>query len=322
MKDVARAAGVSQTTVSFVLNGVPDHRVPQNTQERVLRAARDLGYTPSKVAQALRLGRTDLVLLILPAIPIGSIVTVLINTLTDELEGLGLHLTTRRLQSNSSVSTLVQGLSPAAVISLDPFPEPDLEWLRSSGVVTIVLEDTREGTAARPGGNERVGAMQVQHLVARGHRHLGYALPRDLLLQTYANPRLDGARHACLSLGLDQPVVVDLDLDVDSAVRAVQQLRQHEPPITAVCVYNDDYAFAILAGLRALHLVAPDDLAVIGCDNVPLAPLACPPLTTIDLNMPIMAANLARSISVALTGNAVSAPTITENITLRVRDSA
>ncbi|MGZ4612448.1 MAG: substrate-binding domain-containing protein, partial [Kineosporiaceae bacterium] len=91
-------------------------------------------------------------------------------------------------------------------------------------------------------------------------------------------------------------------LDAEAAAAAVEAWRAADPPVTGVCAYNDDIALAVLAGLRRLGLSAPTDLAVIGVDDVPIAPLAAPPLTTVRTDLGAVAEHLARTIVAALAG--------------------
>jgi DNA-binding LacI/PurR family transcriptional regulator len=128
---------------------------------------------------------------------------------------------------------------------------------------------------------ERAGRLQVEHLAANGHRRLGYAFPDDPRVQTFSGPRLEGVRQACAELSIDEPVVQTVALTAESAAAAVAAWQRAEPPVTAVCAYNDQVAMAVLAGMRRLGLTAPDDLAVIGVDDIPTAVLASPPLTTV-----------------------------------------
>jgi DNA-binding LacI/PurR family transcriptional regulator len=295
--DVARMAGVSQATVSYVINDAPDQSIPQPTRARVLEAARALHYRPSSHARALRRGRSDTVLLLLPDWPFGPALSEMVEKVTTELAGHGLSLLIRRMQRAQPLSTLWHDVSPAGVISLGAVSESDRAVLREAGIplAATVHPD-------RPGSGQsvlvpqaRMGRMQVEHLVAAGHRYLGYAaLDDERLTAAFLTPRLKGVRAACRDAGLAAPVVERLSLDGREAARAVAVWRRRG--VTAVCAYNDDVAFAVLAGLRISGLSAPDDLAVIGVDDVPLAPLAAPPLTTIRMDLAAIAHQLTAGI--------------------------
>ncbi|WP_024287332.1 substrate-binding domain-containing protein [Cellulomonas sp. KRMCY2] len=92
--------------------------------------------------------------------------------------------------------------------------------------------------------------------------------------------------------------------------------------MTGICTYNDETAFAVLAGARRLGLAVPADLAVIGVDNIPLAPLAEPPLTTVDQNTDALAAHLAREVAHDVLGTPAPRPLPADAVTIVVRESA
>lgn len=322
-KDVAKAAGVSQATVSYVINDHPGQKISAATRTRVLDAVADLGYTPSSTARALRKGSSDLVLLLLPDIPFGPVVAHLMEQLTDELEPFGLMAVTRRIRNGTSVSSLWRELRPAALVTIAPLPAQDELEIRAAGIPLIGAALAPMSTVdLTPGPQTGIGYLQVEHLAFTGHRRLGYAAPDDVRVARFFGPRLEGARAACLALGLDLPEVREVALDAESAALAVDAWMAGTDPVTAICAYNDDTAFALLAGMHRRGLSAPGDLAVIGVDNIPLAALASPPLTTVDQNLDPVAAQIAREITAALQGAPAPSQSASEVITLVVRASA
>jgi len=322
--DVAREAGVSQATVSYVLNDTPSQKIPDATRQRVHDAVAKLGYTRSAAARALRKGRSDTVLLVLPDMPIGPHLAHMIEALTEDLGKAGLSLLTRQQQPRHALAALCRELAPAAVITFGPVEAADHRAMRAAGIyVTSALPgpaSNQEGSLVVP--NELIGRLQASHLAAAGHRHIGYAAPTDARVKPIFDLRLSGVRAGCLELGLDEPIVQPVALDVDSAASAASAWRLADPPVTAVCAYNDEVAFALLAGMRALRLTAPDDLAVIGVDNVPTAPFASPPLTTVDQDIAAISVHLSRMVTHGIAGKRPPRPPRSDVITLVVRESA
>jgi len=100
--DVARAVGLSRTTVSYVLNETPGQKIPENTRRRVLDAAASLGYAPSAAARTLRSGRSDVVLCLLPDWPIGVVLGRLLESMSLELGRRGLTLSPIRARVSSA----------------------------------------------------------------------------------------------------------------------------------------------------------------------------------------------------------------------------
>lgn len=322
-RDVARVAGVSQATVSYVVNDSPTQKISAETRARVLAAVERLGYTPSAAARALRRGTSDIVLLLIPDLPYGPTVASMIEELTDALEPVGLSTVTRRMRSGRPVDDLWRDIRPVAVVVIGGLGDADEAALGQAGIP--VLTTTLMPASGHPGvvvPQTVIGRLQVEHLAATGHRRIGYAAPDDARVSDFYRLRLDGVRTACLDLGLDDPVVIPVHLDAADGERAVLRWRGLEPPVTGVAAYNDETAFALIAGLHRAGLAAPRDLAVIGVDNIPLAGLATPALTTVDQSIPAMAAFLAASVAHLVQGAPAPEPLGEDTVTLVVRESA
>lgn len=282
--DVAREVGLSRTTVSFVLNNTPHQKIPEETRRRVLEAASRLGYRPSPEARALVHGRSDIVLCIVPDIPIGPAVGRLLDGLSRLFDASGLtFVACPRSAASEPLAQVWTRITPAAVISIAPISDDDVQAMQAAGIEFVVtaFEGPGEPTAWQY-SNELVGRLQVEHLADRGHRRIGYAYPEDPRMASIAGPRLAGATAGCSDLGIDAPQVVSMELTVADAVKAIMEWRSAPSPVTAVCAYNDDLALAVLAGLRKLGMRAPEDIAVIGMDDLPAAAFAEPPLTSIN----------------------------------------
>ncbi|MFJ9563126.1 LacI family DNA-binding transcriptional regulator [Streptomyces fuscichromogenes] len=320
--DVAREAGVSQTTVSYVLNDAPNQKISESTRRKVLDAVAKLGYQPSAAARALRLGRSELVLMLLPDVPVGDSLATLVELLGDELERHRLSLITRRTQ-HAPVSSLWRELMPAAVLTSLGVSTEDMAGMRAAGIPVVSVEiDAATHPLGLPIHQTLIGRMQVERLAATGHTRIGYAAPRQPRLRDFFEPRLAGVRAACAELGLAVPAVLDVPLDAAAAAAAADQWHSAVPAVTGVCAYNDETAFALLAGMRRVGLSAPGDLAVIGVDNDKLAPFAVPPLTTIDNNLDILAGRVARLIVGSIADDTVPAVPQSVPVSLVVRESA
>jgi DNA-binding LacI/PurR family transcriptional regulator len=302
--DVARAAGVSRTTVSYVLNNTAHQKIPQDTRQRVLEAASRLAYAPSAAARALRTGRTDTVLCLLPDWPISPTVGALLEHLSAALAADDLMLVVHpRSRETRPVSDVWKAITPAAVVAFENIARDEAAAMRSAGIDVVVTLMGRSGRGREFGmRQQRSGTVQAEHLVAAGHRRLGYALPDDERVQVFARPRLEGVQHACSKLGLEAPLVRTVPLDPLAASEAVRAWRAAASPVTAVCCFNDNTALAVLAGMRQLGLSAPGDLAVVGVDDIPAARLADPPLTTVATDIQALARHVAQTITALLNG--------------------
>lgn len=177
------------------------------------------------------------------------------------------------------LASVVRTLSPAAIINLDALPTSLVQLAESHSipVVSAFVSTLAEPDVAH--SQLRVGHLQTQHLAAQGHRRIGVLSAADDRIQGFAAGRRQGVFEACMDLGLDAPVAMELPLDRELMRNAA--LAWRDAGITGVCAYNDEWAMALLSGMQLAGLSAPADLAVIGCDDVPTAKVASPPLTTI-----------------------------------------
>lgn len=268
-KDVARASGVSQTTVSFVLNGAAGH-VSQETRDRVRQAARSLGYVPNGSAQALRTGASRIVLLNVEGIPTGSSLGGYIRGLDAELASHAhVLLVLHGHLSSQALSDVAQTVSARAVIDLGDAGRAD--------TVVIDAEPLPDAFSAQ-------AAVPVRYLVGRGHRHIAAALPDAPEHRALVGLRERLVRQATRAAGLaDCPTLV-LPGSLDAAGERLRAFRAEHPEVTAVLAYNDDLALVTLAAMRHLGLRAPEDLAVIGFDDTPYGALFSPALTTVHID--------------------------------------
>jgi len=188
--------------------------------------------------------------------------------------------------------------------------------------VVMAMHGAVRGEPQAPLVSEQpIGALQARHLAASHHR-LGYAYPDLPGLDVLAQPRLDGVRKVCAELGLPDPDVRTVPLDGRGAVEAVKAWLAAEPSVTGICAFNDNVALAVLAGLGHLGLRAPQDLAVVGVDDIPTASLAQPPLTTVFRGTDTIARNMARRVVDMLAGKEVPAEPVGDDLQIHVRESA
>ncbi|MFT4211787.1 MAG: LacI family DNA-binding transcriptional regulator [Microbacterium sp.] len=279
LRDVARAAGVSPTTVSFVLNDTRGQTIPEQTRRRVREAASSLGYTPHRIARALREGASRLVLLETgPLRRAGTSLNSLILGLDDELRR---HGYTLLVTSGGGDDELLHAVAPRTVLDL-----------------TSVYFGTSGGSVDDGGwvdGMAAHTATQLRHLVARGHSRLAVGVPADPEWTRLAELRVLHAQQFAAAEGLPPPVVVVVPHDKAEAARAVDGLRRAHPQITALAAFSDDVALAVLAGMTARGLQAPDDLAVIGFDESGYGELWEPALTTVVIDAEAFGRRAARA---------------------------
>lgn len=280
--DVARLSGVSRATVSFVLNADPRQTISEATRRRVLWAAHELGYVPSAAAAALRRGHSMIVIIALDPLFAGHVSDQIVDAVAARLHTHGYVALRHSDVDPWSIVDVAQQVDPVGVIALTFITKAIRERLTAVGVKRILdLErpEEAEGPPDRP-WELPIGQLQVDHLAAHGYDRIVYALPADSPRLTIAQARLMGARIACANLGIEQPTVVSLSLD---RVQIAQELRALDrvPGRTGLCAYEDQIAIGVLGAMSDLGWTAPRDLAVVGSDDLPVASLVTPALTTV-----------------------------------------
>jgi len=267
LSDVAAASGVSRSTVSFVLNDAPNQTISAETQQRVRRVAQELGYVPHGIARALREGASRLVVLHVDAGMDGNYARTFIEGLDDELGRHGHVLLVRHgSPSPQGAQQVLDAIAPRAVLRL-----------AERYLTGHELEDGgwESGMAANV-------ALQVGHLVDRGHTRLGMALPEEGA--ALAEVRLRFAQEAARRRGLRPLPVLSVPRARDGAVAAVRAFLGDHPEVSAVAAFTDDVALRTLAAGQDLGLDVPGDLAVIGFDDTDYGALLTPGLTTIHID--------------------------------------
>ena len=296
--DVAREAGVSQTTVSFVLNDTRGQTIPEETRRRVLEAAKRLDYRPRASARSLAAGRSDVVLLALPGVPISANLSRFIEQFAAALAEYGLSLVTH-LAEGRALPDLCAAVDASAVVSLIPFDEETAETLRRVGAEVVLGAGTQSGVEL-----QEIGRLQARHLIGLGRDRLGYALPGEHPTQWRVQERLRGVAATCAEHGLAEPVAREVAMDAEAAALAVDQWVAGS--VTGVCAYNDETAMAVLAGMHLRGLRAPEDIAVIGVGDVAAARVSIPALSTIGFDYAEQGRELAQAVAARL--NLVSEP--------------
>ncbi len=285
MKDVAQAAGVSTTTVSHVINNT--RYVQQETRQRVEQAMQDLGYHPSSVARGLRLGVTKTIGLILP-----DVANPFFAEVSRQIEDFGYHQGYSVILCNSDnnlqkqheyVNTLLAKQVDGVIFISAGESLEDLSRLTASGIPIVVAD--REVPLHLADvvmlDNEKAGFKAAQHLIELGHRHIACITGPSHLSPSML--RMEGYRRALQQAGIDfdPALVVQGDFRIDGGKQAMQTLLNRLPSLTAVFALNDMMAIGAISALRDAGLRVPQDVSVVGFDDIVIAALVDPPLTTI-----------------------------------------
>jgi DNA-binding LacI/PurR family transcriptional regulator len=286
--DVARLAGVSRATVSYVLNNTSAVRISEPTRRRVHEAARELGYVPHAAARSLRAGHSRMVLMPAPAIPVGPLYSGFLNELQWALGRLDYTVVqygTVGLQGDEAARAWAE-LRPVAVLVPGAELGPQgVGVLKRSGARAVVTlgPDRVDGAHALLMDHAAVGQCAGAHLSGRGRRRIGVVVPEEPGLEAYSRPRLTGVRRA---LHGTDAAVTELPLAYTEASAARLAAKWRESELDAVFAYNDEYAMLLMRALQDEGLRIPEDVAVIGADDLMLGRLLRPRLSTVHIELP------------------------------------
>ncbi|WP_034090885.1 LacI family DNA-binding transcriptional regulator [Streptacidiphilus albus] len=294
--DIARLAGVSRATVSYVLNDTAGVRVSEQTRQRVRAAADQLGYVPHAAARSLRAGHSGLVLLATPEVTFGPLFT---EFFTELRAGLRSHGYTAVLYGNRAdlsgreAARAWAELRPTAVVSglADDLTPEGLEILRRSGTRAVLTLGPQQvpGVHALVLDQREMGVTAGAHLLARGHRAIGVIMPTDETLRLFSEPRLAGVRAAVgaeAGGAADGVRVEPLDLDYTEESAAALAARWRSLGLTALFCYNDEYAALVLAAFQDAGIAVPGEAALVGSDDLMLARVLRPRLTSVHVALP------------------------------------
>ncbi|MEA4906351.1 MAG: LacI family DNA-binding transcriptional regulator [Anaerolineaceae bacterium] len=290
--DVAKRAGVSRSTVSFVLNGVPNDRVPISlaTKQRVLKAIADLGYEPDARAQALRSGATKTIAFVITDIRNPHYADYVIGIEEIAVEN-GYHLLISNTDLNDEGSLInfrdltrqrIDGLILASSFILESseanallnqlvkrkFPIVELSgWYGVDGALSDYQDATSE---------------VMKYLLDLGHRRIGmvYGVSAHEHAKDRLLPYLDSQHKA--GLVVDHSLLVECGPTIEDGYQAAARLLHHPARPTAIIAVNDLLAIGVYRAAADAGLQIPKDLSVVGYDNIPMSNYMVPRLTTVS----------------------------------------
>ena len=294
--EVAQRAGVSRTTVSFVLNDVRNKGISEETRQKVLDAASELGYQPNAAARSLAGGGTGTVAVVIPRsdhLHVDSYLPRLLSTVNDRCHAYGYKVLIEaaydQVKRPGAFMNLVRSkrIDGLVVVNMRSIEYQYVRQLASQGFPIVVPGSGLESFYSRhTSTNDLINAQIVtRHLIDLGHRriaHIPFA-PKDY---EAAFLRRAGYEKALTDSGLtpDPKLVVCADISARSGYEAMQKLLARKVSFSALFAGNDTIAFGAMRALHEAGRSVPRDVAVVGYDDIPLAAFAIPSLTTLRID--------------------------------------
>ncbi len=292
-REVAELAGVSRTTVSFVLNNVPGMRISEETRQRVFEAARRLRYHPDATARRMAYGQTHVIGFVVRQSPDQVFAD---HFLPQVLSGLS------RCTAAQDYHVLFEPIPPedetgayarlvrerhvdGIVLSGPRFDDQELLQIHAEGAY-IVLLGQLPSTGIPSVDVDNIGGARIatQHLISLGHRRIAL-ITNAPPAYTASADRLAGYRQTLETAGIAyrEAFVRYGNFTPQSGFSAMSSLLALEPRPKAVFVASDTVALGALQAARQHGLRVPEDLALVGFDDIPLAEFVAPPLTAVHL---------------------------------------
>lgn len=331
IKDIAKATGLSITTVSLVLNNKPN-RIPQATRDVVLKAANELNYRPSHIAISMVTKKTSTIGLVLPDIS-NLYFSELAKVIETQFHANGYNVLLGN--SNDSIERdfdylnlfFERNVDAAIIVLSTQFKEKEKNYLynmmKDDNIPIIILDrcmnDDRFLSVTL---DQKLGGyLATNYLIKLGHKKIGCITGPNCLIS--ATSRLEGYKSALLEAGIpfDKSLVFEGDFHVNSGSKALPYLLGQN--VTAVFCANDMMAIGIYRESRRYHLTLPDDLSIVGFDDIFIDEFLEPPLTTIAQPVEKIGIQAVKLILSILDGNPLTAKdSVVFKPILKVRGSA
>jgi LacI family transcriptional regulator len=324
MHDVAVRAGVSKSTVSHVLNGT--RFVEPETEARVRQAIRELGYRPNLLARSLRRQETSTIGLIVPHIasPFWAELAYAVER-TGSASGYGVLLGNSNWstdQERDYVRMLLAKQLDGIVLALTRANDADLSDVIAAEVPVVVINEIPGGApvSAVVVDDYRGGYMAGQYLARLGHRRAGcITSPSD----SKACLRAAGFRKAFADAGVLLPdaAFVTGDFEYASGATGIEELLQRDSQLTAVFTANDSMAMGVLKRLYRIQRRVPEDISVVGFDNISFTTAVTPEMTTVAQPIAEIGAEVIRLLIDQITHRSIGPQTVVLQPTLIERES-
>jgi DNA-binding LacI/PurR family transcriptional regulator len=292
-RDVAKLAGVSRTTVSFVLNNVPGMRISEETRRRVLKAAKELDYHPDASARRLVTGKTQILAYVERQTPELAFADAF---MPQALRGVHDAASTYNYEvlfapipigvDNGRFSRLLRGRHVDGIILSGPRSDDEelQELIENESLIVVQGQWPDDSVASVDVDNVGAARMATEHLINLDHSSIGMIVhaPETFIA---GRSRLQGYQAALEKHGItyDEDLVTYANFTSKSGERAIQILLEGDPTPSALFVSSDTVAIGVIQSALELGYRVPEDLAIVGFDDIPMSVYIHPPLTTVHL---------------------------------------
>ncbi|MBL0926138.1 MAG: LacI family DNA-binding transcriptional regulator [Phycisphaerales bacterium] len=294
IRDVARESGVSLTTVSLVLNK-NDARISDATRQRVLEAMEKLAYTPSRLARGLPNRRANTLAVLVPQLQhafadvyFGELISGIYEAAVDRGYRIILEVARREYIRRKEYMTLLEDCSVDGILFLGATEEH--RWLSEfdgtdKPLLIVNNHFSQWNLHSVVCDYPAAGRLAADYLADLGHTHIGHICgPRGMVRTSEELTDAFIERLGERGIRLSERQIVDGQFLVETGKIACDELLARNPKLTAIFAANDKMALGAYQSLRGVSKAPGADVSVLGCDDIPTAALADPPLSTIRMN--------------------------------------
>ena len=289
LQDVAKRAGVSTATASKVLSNTP--YFSDATRDKVIEAVEELGYRPNLAARALSSGKTHIIAVVFPFITDTIFKDPLVMRMLEGIEAVcteqdyNILLSTPRLKNDKPDDhylRLIQSGYIEGLIAIDNVQPVSFAELAEKRKIQTVILGHHQGDYSVQSDNFLGGQMLMTHVLDYGHQHIGIisAQPKvNIAIQQRIAGLLEVYHGATLSHDIP---IVESDFSSRGGAKAARELISKQPNITTIIALNDRMAIGAISELKQMGKNVPQDISVVGYDDIPMAGTSQPALTTIN----------------------------------------
>lgn len=288
--DVAQASGVSYSTVSRVLNGF--EFVKEDTRKRVLESAKSLGYIANLQARSLAGGKSNVIGVLVPSFS-NAYISQIVQGIDEELAKAGydlmLYATHRQKGKESKYArAIANGLTDGLLLMVPLIDANEtgknyLDVLRERNFPYVLIDqtDNSDESTTVDSTNQQGAYEATDYLIKMGHKRIGFIT--GLMALSAARERLEGHKAALQdnNIPIDVSLIVEANFEHQAGFEAAAVLLELSARPSAIFASNDISAFGVMDAIRSKGLRIPEDVSVIGFDDIPHASITYPKLTTV-----------------------------------------
>ena len=287
LKMVAEKAEVSVNTASRAINNKPD--INEETKKRVLQIAKELGYIRNAAAVALRTKKTGTIGVVI-ADNRNPFYAEVLNGMEEAAREKNYHIILANTQRDykkeeEAINLLLAKRVDGLLITPVQDKDDDIKNLIDANIPFVVVGRDFENIEVDAIYNDEVkgGFLATENLIKKGHKRI--ALIDGFLYKSPAKGRLEGYKKALnkYRISLDESLISVGDINIEDGHERTKQMLEKDLNFTAIFVYNDMMAFGAMQAIKEKGLRIPEDIGLVGYDDIPFSSLISPPLTTIRL---------------------------------------